>query len=546
MKYVKNKAITILVLIAFILVTQSYAQLEQFQIFGEAGKAFQQNYQQGNILGFLGNIALAIFTLWFILKSKYGENWFKGSIATLLILVLGIYLVPRLSEISFTTMWYVAWVTFVWFSATAKTEPGEKSKHARLAETYFLFSIFVAPFNSLISPTYFPIRGDKLLDAVITHAAIAIFINFVPHALEKREEGRKKMKEEKKHQDELAAQQKREDERAEKEFERQTKLKQLELEAWEKRKEQFKSAQQIAINQPGNLAALSPFINRFGQLVPAQNMPFASHLTNNFSLENERQRSQRERKNRIRLLRYAKEEYAATKAGQEAAYLLKVMRELQQDIKSRRLENWVRYVGKNWDRCDFADNVKGFGNRGDQEWEKKLRDTVKHGPHKTIKVIKKRLRELKLQRDDAIQALTRTLTRVEELAPGIIEAYTQHDHELHDINELTKQHNKAVEALNTLYDTIRVTLQKAADEKTNENERRSLLVALPETVDKVKEKLRELQGYQTKLTELLKRNRSTIKELNKKKLNEIDLAWTADLLKQYYGINIPETMEEAA
>lgn len=537
----------IVVLFTLVFTIQAHAQLQQFQQVVQAGNTFVQAYQQNNLFSFIGTVALALLSAWLIIKSRFGEAWFKGGTAAVILIFAAILLVPNLQGVSFKSMWYLTWLVFIYYSGTMKENPGEKERHGTLANSYLLISIFAAPFNSLFGETLFQIANDKISNILITQGIIALLIYYLPKTWEERSTERKKLREKEKAETERIAQQDREDKRALQQIEAQEKLKKLELQSMEKWRGNANSLNDFALTQPGNLAAMYPMLRGMNQIIPGVGMPIIQPPQATINGEQERETVHREVIERQAVIKKLKEDFASTGAGREANYLLAIMREFQQDIARRKLENWVRYVGPNWDKCEFADKIAEFGNPEYKTWQKKMRNSVRSGPHKAIRIIKGRIHELGRLRKEAIDAFSKTLEWINTLSPGVIATAEKSTNETNSIEELVGKYNKSVEELNHSLDIAHEALRIAANAATDENKRRDVIrTQLVPSFMKMLELAKELETGRAKLIPLIKQNEETIKRYKREKMKMFDLASMAEVLREQFGVQLGGLQEAYA
>ncbi|HME87044.1 MAG TPA: hypothetical protein VKE88_01400 [Candidatus Nanoarchaeia archaeon] len=230
--------------------------------------------------------------------------------------------------------------------------------------------------------------------------------------------------------------------------------------------------------------------------------------------------------------------YGSTNAGKESAYLFSVLKDFEESGN----ENWVKHVGKEWDKCDFADAVEEFKNQKWKETAEKFRSTTKNGGKKqAIKFIRKRLAELRAVRDNEVSEIKESITDREKILQKETALFEQAYTKITAANGVITQYHELVYQINKELALLRNVFATALDEEQDEgSRRRALTTSIPTLFFSIQNKINNLQQYIGPLEKLIKDDEELTSRLIKLKKNIV----TLQEIRAAYDYAVPE--EEAA
>lgn len=483
-----------------------------------------------------------------------GESRAKFPFAILLSAIITFYPVigPAigLSKDRFSlSAWFVLGIAFAIaeiIQANIENETGKiTSKEIRKGASIFAFVYFVisaigAPFSSLI-------KGSNIFAILLVHGFVGGSIFVLGQKLANKEEKKEKAIEEAKVMKKLEEEREYQKNQSEITHQRNLELRKLEIEL-EGKKSSVKNLQTMGVTQFGNVPMIYPELLSVAQAIPKEDELPISIMENKIYPEEEIKKIQDKIRRRNKVIRYYKEKYGATKAGQESLYLLNVIKELSTGDQKK----WIEYVsdngGKTWNICKFADKIKEFGNPDSEKWEKTFRDSVYHGSKAAIKEMKKRLLELQKQRNTMI---TKVVDSVEKLIPveqTMINEFRKYQEQSKKMNDLIAKHNQAVLGLNKNLAKLRSGLKLAATQTTPSEDRRTLLInVIPTAFANVMVEISETEKYKRELQVMFKDNSELITQIEAIQKKAIKLTSLEDWFRNEFGaLGNKEELEEVA
>jgi len=195
-------------IVLFLIFTGKASQLAGFfSIFAD----IRAIIAQGKLLQFLGAAALSALLFYYLYQRTLKGDLQKGGLGTsdteanfmdkATKWVIIIFSIPFSIDLTLRyddpidVIWWIAYVAYIITAGKPKNDewndPKDLVKKGSYAYTYFIVSIFIAPFNSLVA-------GGNIFTALFTHGAIAAGLWYLPYMLRKKDDKKEKEKKEKK------------------------------------------------------------------------------------------------------------------------------------------------------------------------------------------------------------------------------------------------------------------------------------------------------------------------------------------------------------
>jgi hypothetical protein len=288
-----------------------------------------------------------------------------------------------------------------------------------------------------------------------------------------------------------------------------------------------------------------PALKRISKAVPKEDLPQLA-LVGEVDSNGEKERIRTYMEERERMVKQIKEDYGTTKPGKEVAYLLGVRQDLLADLNSKKLENFVKYVGRDYDRCDFADQVKKFKNRDWQKWAKKLKSAVKRGgPRKVLNLISSRLHQLARARNKLVQNATEKANIVrDKIGPFVISEYLAAEQELQRVNGKIVEFNGHIENLNKDFKAVRDAFTEIMQKDTSEDRRKILTIeTIVPSMDEAVELLNKINNVDADLKEMVRKDKQMLERLKKAADSVSRVIEQNEMLKQDVGTELTTETE---
>jgi len=506
---------------------------------------------QGKLLAFFGTWVLTVLIIILLLR-RFGGDWFKGSIANISGIVVGIVTIPVISNFvlntsnPFKSMWFLAWIVYIYYAITNKTSAGEKEKFELFTGTYFVISIIAAPFNSLFSRTN--ILPESILQTLrtsgldpffasifVVHGLIAAVIFIYPTIVAHKKEEWKKKKEKAEKEEEMDRQDKMERRKivTQIRIERE-RTKQILAQAGQARFA-VQNAEAAAISQPQNEMVVKPFLVRIASAIPIHDQILLQPIRKTTTLNDKLKAIENEKEARRKQIKLFRDNFEMTQEGKEMKYLLGIYEDLIKDTEEGR-KKWEIHLGKNWNQPLFAAKFDEFKLKDDAGWKIVFAKAAKRGIKTANYAVRKRIRELGQKRKEIITAFTKTLISIEEMSPNLIEQLKKEDEETDKTNDLIMNYNRETIEINSALTELRTALIRAS-ETPDGMERASLIrTKIVPNFNKLIVKLAEAARYEEELQAKLKIDILSIDNAMKTKRKVFMLAGFAEILKQEYGI----------
>ncbi len=533
-------------LTAYALATRKY-----IETFADIAVVIKNVYASGRLIDFGITWFLILGTVWFVFNKleersaakKHDRERVLKKISWLLMILAAIFLTKSIAEAVLKNTdivkntWMIAWMVYLYFSTffATRNEEGEKHDYAGYAITYFITSIFIAPFNSLLadqsmSPEQWAIHG------LIAYAGIYLW----PKKIEKRREKKLALEQEEKE----GAQKKEllKKERDERAFELR-KLRyqnKMEKSRMDEKMEVLDKLQTQASSGVSNIQSMHPLLASIAEAIPVQDNPIFPVVVG-INIKEEAERIKKDMLDRKKVIQKFTEKYSTTNPGKEAAYLLGVIKDLQNDKSREDRKKWTEYLGANWNEVLFAEKLREFNNRNLEEWIKIFRKSAKRSPAAVIEAVKRRLIFIGKEKKRAYDEYTKNLERIMRLSPELSAEYENTEREIELLNEKIITHNNKVNELNNLYGTLRNSLIAASRSETGDVERKTAIQSkIIPLFRRAMETLDIINNFEKEIAEMNESFKKVIDKLAKTEETMFTLKGLTLLLNKRFNVEFTE------
>jgi hypothetical protein len=454
-----------------------------------------------------------------------------------------------LSTMDKTTFSWLAWITFIILFAvvevlSSRILKGEKDEEAYIiagSVSYYLVSVFIAPFFSILAGKEGRMLGGTdtgIFGILLVHLIIGFILYSALNALRAEKEERKKGKEEEKIQKKLIDEREYNKKIREEMWEHEKDMMDKRIEFEKLNKQTIPIIQQMGATQPGNVAAMYPLLVKIMNGLPEKESVVVGWASRKEEIQRQIDEATKAIRAREELIQKYKDEYAATKPGLEIIYIIGLIRKLTSGDAQR---NWVALVsndnGNTWTDDSYIKKFDEWKNKGYEHLEKELREKLSdYGKEDAVSVLRKRLKELALKRAEVIKKTRRDLESLNDVTPRLIEGLEEQLKEEDAIIKESTWYTKTNEEMNSNLETLKKAIRRAADANTSEAERHTLTTVTISTLfSRLIKNLGELLNHEENYRTLVNKQIITIDKIRntEKKLEKIRAYQT--IFEEEYG-----------